>query len=840
MITDTQKRKNVETKTEPIKTAKYHINSEHITHITQILRNMYSDPKLAVVREYVCNAIDAHRSAKQTKRVQVTLPSFNSPTLVIRDFGGGLSIEDAESLLYGYGSSGDEKRVSNEQIGGFGIGCKCAFALTDSFSYTVWHGGKKQEWSCFLDDNDAGAAQLLSHESDADEPGIRVMIPVNAADAKRYAQLLQKTFLHWPESERPDVEGISDFKWDDPPGIWLTNELEVDLDGQKLPAELQIKQSRDRVGPQVIMGNIAYPVDETQVHSPRNDLADSTHGTYIDQLWGRSILRVPIGFVQLAPSREALQYSAKTKAVLQGVYKTTFSPEFAENFLKEVIKSSKNTRAVGLALQQARAPVPKAFCNRLTSAYQMELRHGTYDLAYRGAYYMGQSGTTFQERVEKNAGGADCRNWYFDCNTFLVGVVVPDKTTQADCRELVGKAYATWASENASKLEMDTYASEHVNVLVIKNPSLSEMLWLKDGSCHTMYTLEDLDNDVDVDKWILARRTRNTRSPCGYSNNTYKQHSRKFVSLKTDKLGNSTRSTWWNPCSAKDIKGGIYIPISGFRAKGYPDTSETSDIQHTAAGFKSLLKRPLREKLLPRLDNLLGVRIGKDLESVQKVHEFMEYNDYIDYCLKKDIKSGDVNPKHLARLLHERINSTVQQAGLAWASRQVHNTMAELGRHPQLTNTYAGKYARKWADAADNASKRTREWAELLPYAYGTITSRRDRNWQEKTVTPRLVACGVIPKGVNWGGWIIPQKDGKGNPIATHLQELHALVNKYPFLGTVMCVPREDHHKVPLHDEPNPCTRKRIHLELENLVTTEALYTWVQAADKEIKRKENI
>ena len=75
----------------------FEISSKDSAHIMTILRDtLYSDKILAVLREYAANAWDAHREmGKPDLAIQVILPTVMNPTLIIRDFGRGLSHEDA-------------------------------------------------------------------------------------------------------------------------------------------------------------------------------------------------------------------------------------------------------------------------------------------------------------------------------------------------------------------------------------------------------------------------------------------------------------------------------------------------------------------------------------------------------------------------------------------------------------------------------------------------------------------------------------------------------------------------------------------------------------------------
>ena len=74
------------------------IKESGLSHIFNVLRNqLYSDKVLAVIREYSTNAVDAHIEVGQAdKPIKVTLPTQMTPEFKVRDFGRGLTEEQAK------------------------------------------------------------------------------------------------------------------------------------------------------------------------------------------------------------------------------------------------------------------------------------------------------------------------------------------------------------------------------------------------------------------------------------------------------------------------------------------------------------------------------------------------------------------------------------------------------------------------------------------------------------------------------------------------------------------------------------------------------------------------
>ena len=138
-----------------------------------ILRDkMYSEPILAVCREIVSNAIDAHIEADIKKPVEVYL---NNTHFVVKDFGNGMSPEIVKKVVCVYGES--TKRTDNNQIGGFGLGLKSVFSVADQFHIETVHNGIKYIWLA-INDGLAGSLNLLLKEN-TEEVGTTIRIPVS-------------------------------------------------------------------------------------------------------------------------------------------------------------------------------------------------------------------------------------------------------------------------------------------------------------------------------------------------------------------------------------------------------------------------------------------------------------------------------------------------------------------------------------------------------------------------------------------------------------------------------------------------------------------------------------
>jgi hypothetical protein len=259
--------------------------------------NLYQNKTLAVIREITCNAVDAHKVAGlPIHMIEVHLPTYVDPVFWVRDYGSGLSNDDVLSLYTTYFRS--TKDQDNTQIGGFGLGSKSPFAVTDQFTVTSWHGGQKAVYVCYKQDG-LPRVNHVSTEPCGAETGIEVRVPLTAKSGvfQDWHVNAGKLFQWWPEAPTCNVDlfqfGIApdvlrydaDYEVDDAPAWSLFDTLER--------------------GTTIIMGNVPYALDYASL------LGLPAHLTSLLSTL-RLAIRVPMGSVSISPSRETLSYDATT------------------------------------------------------------------------------------------------------------------------------------------------------------------------------------------------------------------------------------------------------------------------------------------------------------------------------------------------------------------------------------------------------------------------------------------------------------------------------------------------------------------------------------------------
>lgn len=316
------------------RTAKFRIKDTGMAHILHLLRNStYSDKILAVIREYSCNAADANIEAGNGKKpIEISLPTKLSPSFKIRDFGTGLTFDEINEIFCCYGES--TKRGTNTQVGMMGIGCKSGFAYGDNFLVITYKAGVKTICNCYLEASGCGEVAEMSVEKTEEPNGVEVVIPVKQDDVKEFEEKAVEFFKWW--EVKPIIHGLSKT----PDWKKLTNADDIIMSGAAGNWHLTNRGYYSSEDSLVIMGNVAYPMDSGSMGSlPSEEESLIRNGI---------VLRVPIGSVEVANSREALQYSdftiknlrAQFAAILkevQGVLVKEFS--VAKNMIeaKEVL-----------------------------------------------------------------------------------------------------------------------------------------------------------------------------------------------------------------------------------------------------------------------------------------------------------------------------------------------------------------------------------------------------------------------------------------------------------------------------------------------------------------------
>lgn len=282
--------------------------SENADFFHMLSATLYSNQKLAVIREVLCNANDAHIAAGCTETpIKV---SFEEGQMTIQDFGKGIP-HDKMGEIYGrYGES--TKLNDGNQTGGFGLGSKAPWAYTEQFTVVSTHAGTRTIYNLSKSSAEVsgkpGIIPLINFPSQ--ESGLIVKIPIKADDKHKFISYIHNV-VKYGEMNVVLNGGI------------LTT-LEFSKAGS--PFYLCNDDFFDKYGVFVRYGNVVYPVDLTHeaIVTVRAKVSDLLR----NKLGLRSlVLLAEPNTITVTPSRESLSMQTKTIATVKGLLE-----KFVEEF----------------------------------------------------------------------------------------------------------------------------------------------------------------------------------------------------------------------------------------------------------------------------------------------------------------------------------------------------------------------------------------------------------------------------------------------------------------------------------------------------------------------------
>lgn len=266
-----------------------------------LTKNLYKNPLKAVVRETMCNAWDAHIQAKTKKPIQVDI---EGNCLVVRDWGNGIPHEKMKEIYAIFGSS--TKVYESNQTGGFGLGCKAPFAITDTFTVTNVCQGKKVIYTCIK--NDPGNEGLPSIRTiasffTAQPNGLTVQIPLGSKEHGEIREYIKEvSFLGGIPVQGMSFDKEAIIKCE---GFFLAR-----IDGPGSVYENSRVLCR--------YGNVVYPIDTDYFPNTLNK-----RGCYPSKYI--MVLEIPPDTLTIAPSRESLVYDDRTIETINKTYKRSLN-----------------------------------------------------------------------------------------------------------------------------------------------------------------------------------------------------------------------------------------------------------------------------------------------------------------------------------------------------------------------------------------------------------------------------------------------------------------------------------------------------------------------------------
>lgn len=288
-----------------------------------LLKNLYTNPYGAIVRELCTNALDAHVLIGNEKAFHVQLPSKYDSNFIIRDFGPGLDDYEINKYLNTLFSS--NKTTTNTLAGGFGLGSKSPFALVDSFNIESYKNGIKYTGLWYK--KECGTPVLIIIDTcPTQEPnGLKFIVPAlpehaisfkEAFDNQLFNFHLKPLFFH--DIEDPSTQYFFEY----------TYKLVNSFKNLKVFKFTHNKyNTREKVF--ISIGGVLYPYTKLNIN---NDTLQYIIKPAINEsnllsptssyTTGALVLEIPIGSVTIPMNRESIEESESNIKYIQNVFES--------------------------------------------------------------------------------------------------------------------------------------------------------------------------------------------------------------------------------------------------------------------------------------------------------------------------------------------------------------------------------------------------------------------------------------------------------------------------------------------------------------------------------------
>lgn len=309
----------------------------------QILSSsLYSNQILAVVREVMCNAWDAHiESGKQDTPIYV---SIKDNELIVRDYGTGIPKDKIKEVYGIYGQS--TKRLNGQVTGGFGLGCKSPFAYQDHFEVTSWNQEEQGIYAMCRSSADSGGKPGITPIVfiPTEESGLQVKVMIKPHDVPAFRKYIKAVASNGEMLVKFQDASIGS----DPTVLQVIPYSKAKHNFTILSWGITDMHSTVNVR----YGNVIYPVEQ-------QDAIKQEYAEVVRVLAGLSggrrnnslVLQAEPHSICVAPSREALSMQPKTLETLRKLM-TDFRNVINSNRYTEVVNHQCN-----LAVQEVVAKV---------------------------------------------------------------------------------------------------------------------------------------------------------------------------------------------------------------------------------------------------------------------------------------------------------------------------------------------------------------------------------------------------------------------------------------------------------------------------------------------------
>jgi hypothetical protein len=199
------------------------------------------------------------------------------------------------------------KTHSNDVVGALGLGSKSPFSYTSNYTITSWHGGLKLVYSAFKSTDGIPSIALLDVSDSIEPTGLEVTFAVKAQDFEKFTSKVQSYFVTWSSTAPKITGGLQ--------GRTTLRQVERDFGG----TDWFVATANGPLSTALaIQGNVPYPLQRHTISSSNEfrKLTEQQRSLITRLLDLPIIITFPIGSLDFSASREELQYTEQTTAVI--------------------------------------------------------------------------------------------------------------------------------------------------------------------------------------------------------------------------------------------------------------------------------------------------------------------------------------------------------------------------------------------------------------------------------------------------------------------------------------------------------------------------------------------
>jgi len=294
--------------------------------LMEILSDLYTDSRVAIVRELSSNMMDAVRTLPDAPAGIIKLPTIMDPEISFEDFGIGMSHETVTEVFAVYTAS--TKDQDNVNTGGWGLGGKSPFSYTTSWTLISRWEGEERQYLMFKDEEGMSTCSLIGVHETEQGNGVKITLPIQEDDMDTFmaAAKYYTPFLPHPIKVVPSINSQEDYREEiefshhtkDEQGYGWSIPLHASMPRTARGWKPDQGESRYYTGNRatIVLADVPYPLHE-------DSNAACLEGLHPDLDFLAKLpvlLYMPSGALNVVPSRDSIQNTPRSREQIKSAF----------------------------------------------------------------------------------------------------------------------------------------------------------------------------------------------------------------------------------------------------------------------------------------------------------------------------------------------------------------------------------------------------------------------------------------------------------------------------------------------------------------------------------------